>query len=292
MTENRDIGLPADIKAIIWPEKEPVPKGTSLEESSFLRMYPPDRKPRTGSLRTDQLIVSSHWHYHDMHQLDYSLEGVIELEAEAGKYLISPQVAAWIPAGCHHRASLSRAPSGSIFFTRDLIDNPGNSVRGVLLTPLLRAMIIESARWPLLGPESQLRTDFYRTMGGLCCELIQENVELFLPTSEDARLRRALDYTIENIEVSLPEVAKAAGMSERSLRRRLKTETGLTWDNYRQRSRVLRAINLLSETDDPITTIAFNCGFESHSGLSRVFQAIMGESPRQYRSRIRGRLHA
>jgi AraC-like DNA-binding protein len=77
-------------------------------------------------------------------------------------------------------------------------------------------------------------------------------------------------------------------MSVRSLRRHLKTETGMTWEAYRHRSRLQQAFSLLSETAEPISEIAARCGFESPSGFAKAFRAEMRESPRDYRQRIRG----
>lgn len=283
-----DAEPPSDPRGVPWPEEGPQPETAGPHDATFLRMYPVGDAPRAASIRTDTLVRNSHWHYHDMHQLDYTLEGVIELETEGGTHLISPQVAAWIPAGCRHRASLHSAPSGSIFFTADMVDDPGDRVRGVLLTPLMRELILESARWPLIGDETALRSLFFQTLAALCNEWIREEAGFFLPTGSDPRIRRALDFTATHIDASMADVCAIAGMSERSLRRHLKAETGLTWDAYRQRSRVLRSITLLSDSDGSVTSIALDCGFETLSGFSRAFREVMDESPKDYRQRIRG----
>lgn len=271
-----------------WPEKGSPPETPGPADASFLRMYPLNQPPRAGSHRTDDLERTSHWHFHDMHQLNYTFEGVIELATEDGTHLVSPQVAAWIPAGCRHQASLHRAPSGSIFFPADMVDNPGDRVRGVLLTPLIRELITESARWSLNGPDSKLRSLFFQTMAGLCSEWIKEDAGFFLPAGHDPRIRRALEFTASNIEATLADVCRVAGMSERSLRRHLKAETGLTWESCRQRSRVLRAITMLGNSNAAVTMIALDCGFDTPSGFSRAFRDVMNETPSDYRQRICG----
>jgi transcriptional regulator GlxA family with amidase domain len=90
------------------------------------------------------------------------------------------------------------------------------------------------------------------------------------------------------LELKLEEICQHAGISVRSLRRNLKAETGMTWEDARQRSRLLRAISLLGETDEPMSEIAARCGFESQSAFAKMFRAEMGETPRDYRSRVRG----
>jgi transcriptional regulator GlxA family with amidase domain len=65
-------------------------------------------------------------------------------------------------------------------------------------------------------------------------------------------------------------------------------ETGMTWEAYRQLSRLQRAISLLSETDVAITEVAAQCGFGTASAFSRAFRLVMQETPREYRNRLTG----
>ena len=273
-----------DAKRILWPEPEALPESTLARDATFLRMYPPGRAPRAGSLRSDDVDMDSHWHFHDLHQFFFAFEGAVELFAEDGRHLISQQLAAWIPAGVPHRASLHHVPSISVFFTPDMLDDAGTHIRSVIVTPLMREMVREAARWSLHGPVTPLRKAFFEAMAMLSQEwVVQHETRLFLPATEDPRLRRALKYTDLHMNAKLAEVCRFAGISERSLRRHLRAETGLTWEAYRQRIRLLRSIGLLNETAEPITEIAARCGFESPSAFAKSFRAAMGESPRDYR---------
>jgi AraC-like DNA-binding protein len=149
-------------------------------------------------------------------------------------------------------------------------------------------MMKEAMRWPINEPDSPLRAAFFEAMAKLCEEWITREANLFLPASTDARVARVLDYTARHLELKLEEICQHAGISVRSLRRHLKAETGMTWDVFRHRSRLLRAISLLGETDEPMAEIAMRCGFESPSAFAKMFRAEMHETPRDYRSRVRG----
>lgn len=276
-----------EMARVLWPEPDATPVTPLPGDATFLRMYPPGQSPRPGSLRADHLEMDSHWHFHDMHQLFFTFEGAIELEAADGSHLISQQLAAWIPAEVAHRASLHGTPSVSIFFPGDTIANPCLRIRSLIVTPLMREMMRETARWPLHGPETAVRRSFYAALGALCEEWIEsQETGLFLPACEDPRLQRALDYTARHADAKLAEVCTEAGMSERTLRRHFRAETGLTWEAYRQRSRLLQAIALLSDTAEQVTEIAAQCGFESPSAFAKAFRAAMGEAPSDYRSRM------
>jgi AraC-like DNA-binding protein len=232
--------------------------------------------------------VDLQWHFHDMHKLLYAFEGAIEVESSRGRNLIPRQLAAWIPAGVPHCTSIHGIRWVSVFFPTEMLDDPEQRVRTVTASGLMREMMREAMRWPVDAPGCPVRRIFFEAMATLCGEWITREANLFLPTSKDLRMKRALDYTSLRMDLNLSDVCRHAGMSVRSLRRHLKAETGMTWDEYRHRSRLLQAISLLSETDEPISEIAARCGFESPSGFAKVFRLEMGEAPRDYRHRVRG----
>lgn len=275
------------LKQRLWPGSDPIPDVPHACDAPLLRMYPAGQTPRAGSLCSSPLDVDSHWHFHDMHQVIYAFEGAIEVEVEAGRHLIPRQLAAWIPAGLAHRASLRRVRSVVVFLPRHLVPQPGRSMRVLLAGPLLREMMREAMRWQLHGADSPLRSAFFQVVALFCGEWIADETDLFLPSCRDARLRRALDFTAAHSTARLAEVCASAGMSERSLRRHFKAETGMTWEAYRQRSRLLEAIALLGETAAPIGDIAARCGFDSASAFARAFRAAVGEAPSAYRRKSR-----
>jgi AraC-like DNA-binding protein len=243
-------------------------------------------RPQAGSHCSDGMSVDTGWHFHDVHQLLYAFEGAIEVEGTRGRYLVPRQLAAWIPAGVPHRTSIHRVRSGSVFFTTDMVGPVEPRIRTVLVSTLMREMIGEAMRWPIHEPQSPLGTAFFAAMAGLCGEWIAHEADLFLPTSNDPQLKRALDYTARQAQAKLPAVCRHAGISERSLRRRLNTDIGMTWEAYRHRSRLLRAVALLGETDLPVGDVASKCGFESPSAFAKAFRLVMGEAPRDYRKRV------
>jgi AraC-like DNA-binding protein len=138
----------------------------------------------------------------------------------------------------------------SVFFPAQFVEDTERRLRTITVSPLMREMMREAMRWPIGAPENAVRTSFFATMAKLCAEWIEREAHLFLPTSEDARVKRALDYTAQHMDLKISDVSRYANISARSLSRHIKTETGMTWEEYRHRSRLLQATSLLSETDD------------------------------------------
>jgi AraC-like DNA-binding protein len=83
-------------------------------------------------------------------------------------------------------------------------------------------------------------------------------------------------------------VARVAHVSEAHFSRQFSATFGETPHRYLQRRRVERAMELLRETDRPVTEICFGVGFSSLGSFSRTFRDIVGESPSRYRERFSG----
>ncbi len=89
--------------------------------------------------------------------------------------------------------------------------------------------------------------------------------------------------------LDVPALARVAHVSPAHFSRQFRATFGETPHRYLQRRRVERAMELLRETDRPITAICLDVGFTSLGTFSRTFRAIVGESPSAYRARFAGR---
>jgi len=87
-------------------------------------------------------------------------------------------------------------------------------------------------------------------------------------------------------EISLPVLARQAGMSERSFSRRYAEATGLTPVHAVERLRVEEARRLLSESRLPVKRISQRCGFGSEETMRRSFLRLLATTPQDYRARF------
>ena len=107
---------------------------------------------------------------------------------------------------------------------------------------------------------------------------------------------RALDSLTEKIysitayihshyqdNLTLSFIAKKFFISAYYLSHQFKSVTGFTLTDYIQITRVRMVQNLLTTTKDPISDIAFQCGFQSFSQFNRVFRKHTEGSPSAYR---------
>lgn len=87
-------------------------------------------------------------------------------------------------------------------------------------------------------------------------------------------------------EISLPVMARQAGMSERSFSRHYADATGMTPARAVEQLRVEAARRLLLESRLPVKRIAQRCGFGSEETMRRSFGRLLDVTPQDYRARF------
>ena len=88
--------------------------------------------------------------------------------------------------------------------------------------------------------------------------------------------------------LDVPALARVAHISSAHFSRQFRATFGETPHRYLQRRRVERAMELLRETDRPVTEICLDVGFNSLGTFTRTFREIVGEPPSAYRARFDG----
>lgn len=99
------------------------------------------------------------------------------------------------------------------------------------------------------------------------------------------RLKRVLRYMRDNFsaELSLDKMAEVAGLSTKYFCAFFKQMTGTTPTRYLLTYRVERAARRLLSTDQSVTEIAYDCGFNDLSYFIKAFKEIKGVTPKSYR---------
>lgn len=101
-------------------------------------------------------------------------------------------------------------------------------------------------------------------------------------SSVRALLLRRLTPALSNGVPQAREIARAMGMSERTLYRRL-AEEGLTFRDVLAEAQLSLAQELLRDSTSSIAEIAFLTGFSEQSTFSRAFKRWIGQAPAQFR---------
>jgi AraC family transcriptional regulator len=105
---------------------------------------------------------------------------------------------------------------------------------------------------------------------------------------------RVLVYIEDHLDGSLllEKMAEIAHISPFYFHRLFRAYMGETLADYVQRIRLQRAEEKLRYSDSSITEIAMDVGYESPAAFTKVFNQIMGQSPRHYRKMMQPRVQA
>lgn len=85
-------------------------------------------------------------------------------------------------------------------------------------------------------------------------------------------------------DIDIPRLAEMCDMSETYFRRLFHNLYGVSPKQYILSARLRWAKNMLKSTEDSITEIAGNCGFDNVYYFSRAFRIHEGVSPSEYRN--------
>ena len=106
----------------------------------------------------------------------------------------------------------------------------------------------------------------------------------------DATTARILKYVTEHIDtpdLKIDNIADAMGMSRSVLYIKIKQQLGMTPIDFVRHVRIMRACELLKDTDEPLSSVAFAVGFSDPKYFSKVFKRETGIVPTEYRERTR-----
>jgi AraC family transcriptional regulator len=99
------------------------------------------------------------------------------------------------------------------------------------------------------------------------------------------RMLRVLVHVQQHLDqaLSLDELAAVAHFSPFHFHRIFQGMVGESLMAHVRRLRLERAAMRLKHTDQPVTQIAFEAGYETHEAFTRAFHAMFGESPTRFR---------
>ena len=83
--------------------------------------------------------------------------------------------------------------------------------------------------------------------------------------------------------ITLPELALAAGLSRMHFAKQFKAAMGLRPHEYVLGKRIELAKSLMLNPDVPLVDVAMSAGFQSQSHFTTVFRRLVGETPHRWR---------
>jgi len=219
-------------------------------------------------------------HRHRRGQLLYTRQGCVRITLAQQLCLLPPSRAAWIPAGISHRAVMQQSVDyRSIYLVDDLCGELPQKVCVIEVSPLLRAVLEPMATAAF---DTDWRQGKFAHLLGLCLSEIHDAAQqpMLLPLPRDKRLEPLLAVP-EQLPPTLHVLEKQIGASSRTIGRIFQRETGMSYQQWRQQWRLMRAIELLA-TARSLSCCAFELGFASDSAFIAFFKSMTGSTPGQW----------
>jgi len=220
-------------------------------------------------------------HTHARGQLFGAVRGLLSVGMDTGQWVVPAIHAVWIPP--HHPHSLrSHGPfSGwSVYVAPKACEELPGQPCTMRTSGLLREAVARAALWRD-EPLDAARTRIAGVILDEARNLPRE--QLGLPMPRDHRLLRIARALADDLadKRGLEEWALWAAVAPRTLTRRFVAETGFSFAEWRQRARLMRALELLA-AGTPVTTIALDLGYDSISAFIALFRRTFGTTPARY----------
>jgi AraC-like DNA-binding protein len=226
------------------------------------------------------------WHDHARHQLIYPSRGVLEVSTGLGAWIVPPLRAVWIPAGIAHTHQ-AHGPTTMRTLAFDVASDPLPRDRPTVLavSPLLREIIVSLTEAGGPAAHGTLTAAQRADLERVALDQLRrvEALPLRLPAPADDRLRHISDLLTEDPADprTLAELGAAVGASERTLSRLFRSQTGMSFPQWRAQLRLHHALRLLA-SGVPVTATAAACGYSHASAFIEAFRHAYGTTPGSY----------
>ena len=226
------------------------------------------------------------FHVHPWGQLSRINLGLMEVDLEDRKLTAPAEYVIWVPANTPHAAFIRQAMEYiSVYVSPSLALRLPSHACLIAQTPLVRAMFDDfcvrrvssmADEWDVR--QAELLIEHLARAGGAAS---------YLPDSTDRQLEPILQAIRldPSDSTTLAEWASRVHSTERTLARRFQAELGMSFVQWRNRVRLLRAIAWL-EANLTVNEIAERLNYSTASAFIAMFRKQIGFSPERYRRQM------
>jgi AraC-like DNA-binding protein len=223
-------------------------------------------------------------HQHKEGQLILALHGAVTCKTENGIWIVPPDCGVWIPGGVPHSNQVTSNARLSYLFVQPGAATLPHECCTLSVSPMLREMILRLADVPVNSPPDN---HVGRMVQVLLDELAQMPIQgLDLPESSHPKIAAitAALMAEPSDRRTLVDWATHVAMSERSLKRLMVQETGLTFGRWRRQLHLVIALRELA-SGATVQRVSSDLGYESPTAFIVMFKKALGTTPTRYFAR-------
>ena len=193
--------------------------------------------------------------------------------------------AVFIPAGCSHAIRMwGLVEMRTLYLSPSFTQFREPACTVVEVAPLLRELVLRII--------DRKGLDWRDEYDALLMNLLEAEIEsaieaaaksrLSLPLPTDDRAAALARAVLENpsADAGVETLSRQHGVARRTLERRFRDETGMSFGMWRQKARLLDSIRLLAQGSS-VTDAALDCGYSSVSAFIAAFKGTFGCTPGQ-----------
>lgn len=222
-------------------------------------------------------------HDHAWHQLSYASAGVLRVATADNAWIVPPNRAVWIPAGVEHSEEMrGEGTMRSLYLATGIARALPRACAVMNVPALLRELILEATTHGVLDAAVPGQRRLAQVIVDRLT-LLEPMPSQNLPMPRDPRalaIAERLKKNPANGE-DLRRLAQRAGASTRTVQRLFTAETGMSFVRWRQRLRLLAAVERLGRGGS-VTTAALDVGYTSVSAFVSAFRHEFGVTPGRF----------
>ncbi|MDR6733494.1 AraC family transcriptional regulator [Sphingobacterium sp. 2149] len=226
-------------------------------------------------------------HQHDKAQLLMVYGGIAYLQTDEKDFYIPSNHYIWIPAHYPHNLMFNTQDLYiiNIYFPAQKSSTFYDELGIYPVSKLLAEMLLFSEKWQGDYRVGSWEFEFLTTLKGVLSQEKLKKFSIQLPTTDDQRLNAITDNIRNRLheDLSLDTIAQQSGMSVRSLTRLFQTKLHITFVQYLKMLRIIRAMELIKDTDLNMTQIAYAIGYSNIAAFSNNFQQLTNMRPTEFR---------
>ncbi|WP_040515333.1 AraC family transcriptional regulator [Paraglaciecola polaris] len=220
-------------------------------------------------------------HTHPKGQLILALHGYVTCEVAGKMWMVPTHSAIWIPAHTtHSNRAYNNATLCHVFIQPSELRMPDHTCT-LAITPLAKELICHFATLEQHYSVVSATHRMAQVLIDILTDMPQQPLDLPLSTHPTvSRLARQL-FSQPGDRKTLSQWAAQLAMTERTLARLIKKETGMTFGRWRHQLHVIVAMQQLTNKMS-VQSVSEHLGYNSVSAFITMFKGVLGQSPKRY----------
>jgi len=247
----------------------------------YLQNYEHMVQPIIAKVDTAQGSKEYPLHTHPKGQLILALDGYVTCEAANKMWMVPTHSAIWVSANtCHSNRASDNANLCFVFIDANLKGMPTHTCT-LAITSLVKSLMLKLASENQAYSEGDKTARLAQVLFDLLIEMPAQPLDFAL--SKHVVIQTMSRELIEhpNNRKTLAQWAVQFALTERTLARLIKKQTGMTFGKWRTQLHIITALQALSDGQS-VQQVSELLGYESVSAFITMFKKVMGKSPTKY----------